>query len=88
MRVAVKDRGRPARRVNPLEVLAGEPAHPLAHLWLLRPGHIVADVHVAGRQELRLLLGSGERADEQQGEDKRRTGQGRLSPAAGSREFP
>jgi hypothetical protein len=35
-----------------------------------------------------LLVGSGERADEQQGEDKRRTGQGRLSPAAGSREFP
>ena len=69
MRVAVKDRGRPARRVDPLEVLAGEPAHALAHLWLLRPGHIVADIHVAGRQELRLLLGhrSGERADEQQG---------------------
>ena len=52
MRIAIKDRGRPARSVNALEVLAGEPAHPLANLWLLRPGHIIGDVYVAGGQKL------------------------------------
>ena len=72
VRIAVKDRGRPARCVDPLEVLAGEPAHALAHLGLLRPGHIVADVHVAGRHELRLLLGHGRRGPDDQSDDPQR----------------
>ena len=73
VRIAVKDRGRPARPIDPLEALASEPAHALAHLWLLRPGHIVADIHVAGRQELRLLLGSGTRPGQEDSQKRHRT---------------
>src|SRR5262245_1126614 len=42
-------------------MLTGEPAHALAHFWLLRPGYVVADIHVAGRHELRLLFGPASR---------------------------
>src|SRR5262245_17290394 len=51
-------------------MLTGEPAHALAHFWLLRPGYVLADVHVAGRHELRLLFGPASRRGQEDGQNR------------------
>src|SRR5262245_60211753 len=53
-------------------MLTGEPAHALAHFWLLRPGYVVADIHVAGRHELRLLFGPANRRGQEDGQNRSR----------------